>query len=105
MPAVDLGLQSIADRQQFAVPGARSRRIAASPAQNASGEIPVFGVGFLGDEIEQNGGDLQSVGIDTIHDGIFLSETANGGGFQGTTGKMAPQRALFGALLALKPGS
>ncbi len=42
--------------------------MAASPAQNVSGETPVFGGGFLGDKIEQNGSDLQSVGVDTIYD-------------------------------------
>jgi len=50
--------------------------MAASPAQNASGEIPVLGAGFLGNEIKQDRSDLQSVGIDTIHDGDFL--TRNG---------------------------
>src|SRR3982074_1829358 len=44
-----------------------------------------LGSRFLGDEIEQNGGDFQSVGIDTIHDGIFL--TTNSGYARSLGGK------------------
>ena len=48
MPAVDLCLQRIAHREQRRGSSApRSRTIAASPAQKASGEIPVLGAASL----------------------------------------------------------
>ena len=106
VPAVDLRLQGVAYREQFAVPRSEIADDGREPGPERVGGNSGLGGGFLGDEIEQDGSDLQSMGIDTIHDGIFFSrETAQARGFQGCkTTKRAPRRALFGALLAPKPG-
>jgi hypothetical protein len=47
MPAVDLGLQRVAEGEQLAVFRPSFVVVAAKPAQNASGEIPVLGVASL----------------------------------------------------------
>ena len=105
VPAVDFRLQGVAHREQFAVLRRQVLDDGRKPCPEGVGRNPGLGGRFLGDEIEQNGGDLQSVGVDTIHDGIFSREKPRPGAvFRGTNDKRAPQRALFGALLALKPG-
>jgi hypothetical protein len=53
------------------------------PGPEGVGGNSALGGGFLGDEIEQDGSDFQSMGINTIHDGIFLTTTAAARGFQG----------------------
>ena len=76
VPAVDLGLQRVADGEQFAVFRSQFGDDGGKPGPECVGRNPGFGGRLLGDEIEQFGGDLQSVDIDTIHDG--LSRSRNG---------------------------
>ncbi len=104
MPAVDFRLQGVAHREQVAVFRSEIAEDGGKPGPEGVGRNPGLGGGFLGDEIEQNGSDLQSVGIDTIHDWYFSCETAVSTLFSGTKRQRAPQRALFGALLAPKSG-
>jgi hypothetical protein len=65
-------------------------------------EIPDFGVASLGDEIEQNGGDLQSVGIDTSHDGLSQRNGAFTALFSNEHQQKARQRAAFTGSFSLK---
>ena len=92
MPAVDLRLQGVADRQQFAVPRSQIAQDGGKPGPEGIGRNPGLGGGFLGDEIEQNGGDLQSVGIDTIHDGIFLTRNRCNRRFSGGQTAKGPRK-------------
>ena len=67
MPAVDFRLQGIAHREQVAVFRGQIADDGGKPGPERVGRNPGLGGGFLGDEIEQDGRDLQAVGIDTIH--------------------------------------
>ncbi len=83
VPVVDLRLQGVAEGKQLAI---SRRQIADDGGQSCPervGRNPGFRGRFLGDEIKQDSGDLQSVDIDTIHDGFFSRETAFKCGFQG----------------------
>ena len=74
MPAVDLVLQGVAHLEEFAVlrpEVAQDDR--GEPRPERIGIDPGLGRRLLGDEIEQDGGDLQSVGIDTLHGGLLLT--------------------------------
>jgi hypothetical protein len=70
VPAVDLDLQRIAEGEQLAVFRPQLLDDGSKPRPECIGRNPGFGGRLLGDEIEQDRGDLQSVGIDTIHDGL-----------------------------------
>ena len=70
MPVVDLRLQRVADGEQFAVLRPQFPDDGGKPGPERVGRNPGLRGRLLGDEIEQDGGDLQSVGIDTIHDGL-----------------------------------
>ena len=70
MPAVDLDLQRIAEGEQLAVFRPELLDDGGDTGPECIGRNPGFGGRLLGDEIEQDRGDLQSVGIDTIHDGL-----------------------------------
>ena len=94
MPAVDLRLQGVAEREQFAVFRPQISDDGGEPGPERVGRNPGLGGRLLGDEIEQNGGDLQSVGIDTIHDGLSRREAAFTGCFQGKTAKNAPKGSV-----------
>jgi len=76
VPAVDLGLQAVAESEQFAVLRPEIADDGGKPCPERIRGDPRLGRRFLGDEIEQDGGDLQSVGVDTLHDGFFSQETA-----------------------------
>ena len=67
VPAVDFSLQGVAHREQLAVPRSKIADNGREPGPERVGGNPGFRSGFLGDEIEQDGSDFQSVGIDTIH--------------------------------------
>ena len=68
MPAVDLGLQRVADREQLAVLRTQVADDRGQAGPESIRRNPAIRGGLLGDEIEQDGSDFQSVGIDTIHD-------------------------------------
>ena len=70
MPAIDLGLQRIAEGEQLAVFRPQLLDDGGDTGPERIGCNPGFGGRLLGDEIEKNRRDLQSVGIDTIHDGL-----------------------------------
>jgi hypothetical protein len=70
MPAVDLGLQRVSEREQLAVFRPQLLDDGGDAGPECIGRDPGFGGRLLGDEIEQDRRDLQSVGIDTIHDGL-----------------------------------
>ena len=77
VPAVDFRLQGVAHREQFSVFRRKIFEDGGEPCPERVRRNSGFRGGFLGDKIEQNRGDLQSVGIDTIHDEVFFSrETA-----------------------------
>ena len=105
MPAVDFRLQAVADRQQLTVPGSQIAQDGGKPGPEAIRGNSGLGGGFLGDEIEQNGGDFQSVGIDTIHDGIFSRETAAGGRFSGGKRQKGPAKGLVRGPFSPKAGA
>ncbi len=50
--------------------------MAATPAQNASGEMPVSGAASLAMKSNRTGAIWQSVGVDTFHD-VFLARSGN----------------------------
>ncbi|OIQ72308.1 hypothetical protein GALL_460670 [mine drainage metagenome] len=83
VPVVDLRLQGVAEGEQFAIFRRQIADDGGQPCPERVGRNPGFRGRFPSDEIKQNGGDLQSVGIDTIHDGFFSRETALRRGFQG----------------------
>src|SRR5262249_642987 len=93
MPGVDLGLQRVADCKQFAVLGPE---VADDRSQSRPERVcvdPGLGRRLLGDEIVEDGGNLQSVGFDTLHDGRFSREwlwTA----FSNKTGPSALQKSF-----------
>ncbi len=101
VPAVDLRLQCVADLEQRMIFGSQIANDGGEPRPERIGGNSGLGGRFLGDEIEQNSGDFQSVGIDTIHDGFFL--TTNSGHARLLRG-IGAKRAVFPALLAPKPG-
>ena len=70
MPVVDLVLQRVAECEQLAVFRPQIPDDGGKPGPERIGRNPGLGGRLLGDEIEQDRGDLQSVGIDTIHDGL-----------------------------------
>jgi hypothetical protein len=72
VPAVDLGLQGVAHREQFTIPWREIPDDRGEPGPEGVGRYPRLGGRFLRNEVEQDGSDLQSVGIGTIHVGISL---------------------------------
>ena len=70
VPVVDLGLQRIADLEQLAVLRPQLLDDGGEPGPERIRRNPGFRGRFLGDEIEKDGRDLQSVGVDTLHDGL-----------------------------------
>ena len=104
MPAVDLVLQRVANGEQFAV---ARREIADDCSKSLPERVGIdsgFGRGFLCDEIEQNRGNLQSVGFDTLHVGLLK----NGDEwlfFRPKTAKKRRAGAAGKALLAPKPSA
>ncbi len=74
VPAVDFRLQGVAHREQFSVFRRKIFDDGGEPCPECVRRNSGFRGGFLGDKIEQNRGDLQSVGIDTVHDGFFSQE-------------------------------
>ncbi len=83
MPAIDFGLQRVANRQQFPVPGREIADDGCEPSPECVGRNPGFGGRFVSNEIEQNRGDLQTVSIDTLHDGLFSQGNRDRSAFQG----------------------
>src|SRR6185437_12075997 len=75
MPAVDFRLQGIAHREQLAILGREIADDGGKPGPERIGRNSGPGGRFLGDEVEQDGSDLQSVGVDTIH-GKTLAKAA-----------------------------
>ena len=69
MPAVDFRLQGVAHREQLTVPRSEIANDGRKPGPERVGGNSGFRGSFPGDEIEQDGCDFQSVGIDTIHMG------------------------------------
>jgi hypothetical protein len=95
----------VADRQQFPVFRPELLDDGGKSGPECVGRNPGLGRRLLGDEIEQNGGDLQSMGINTIHDGLSQKKRAVGGCFQKKSSKKRAKEATLTALLALKPRS
>src|SRR5262249_53794950 len=73
MPTIDLVLQGVADLEQFAISGCKIANYGGKSLPKCIGLDTGFGCRFFRDEIEQNRGDLQSMGIDTLHDGLLLA--------------------------------
>ena len=67
MPVVDLGLQGIAHLQQLAVLRSEIPDDGGKPGPECIGRNPGLRRRLLGDEVVKEGGDLQSVGFDTLH--------------------------------------
>ena len=84
MPVVDFGLQAVAMREQFAIPGDEIADDGSDAGPERVRIDPSLGDGFLGDEVEQDGGDLQSVGVDAVHDRAFLLVRSLGQVFGGS---------------------
>ena len=70
VPVVDLGLQRVAESQQRTVLRPQVPDDGRNPGPERIRRNPRFRGRFLGDEIKQNRGDLQSVGVDAFHDGL-----------------------------------
>jgi hypothetical protein len=92
MPAVDLVLQGVAHLQQFAVLRPEVAEDAGKPRPECIGIDPGLGRRLVGDEVVEDGGDLQSVGIDTLHDGLFLARERPRRAVQGTNDKQRRKR-------------
>ena len=90
----------VAHREQFAILRRQIADDGGEPCPERIWRNSGLGRGFRGDKIEQDGSDLQSMGIDTIHDG--LSGEAAVRAFSGV--KTKRREGAFGALLASKPG-
>src|SRR5262249_17427148 len=102
MPGVDLALQVVTYPQQLAV---LRREVAQDGGQPRPKRIridPGLGRCLLGDEIVEDRGNLQSMGFDTLHDGLFSWELAAARG-PVTTNNAAKGR-YFPGLLAPKAG-
>src|SRR6266481_7054854 len=101
VPAVDFCLQAVAHREQLAVPRSKIPDNGREPGPERIGGNSGFCGGFLGDEIEQNGRDFQSMGIDTIHIGLSI-RLAGIGGLHAVFGAKikSAARAAFRVLLA-----
>ena len=83
MPVVDFRLQAVTDGEQLAIFRCQIAYDGGKPGPERIGSDPGFRRSLLADEIKQDGRNLQSVGIDTIHDRFFSQETA-------------PKNAIFG---------
>src|SRR5260370_11223422 len=83
--------------------GARFSMMAASPAQNASGEIPVFVVASLAIKSNKTGAIFNPWASIRFMMGFFLTRNGSYAQFFGER-QIAPQRAAFRALLAPNPG-
>src|SRR6266849_296503 len=104
VPIVDLGLQGVAVGQQLAVFRPEIADDGGKSGPERVGVDPGFGGRFLGDEIEQDRGDLHSVGIDTLHDGLSRGNGVWMRLFRRKAAKSAPKGSAFAVLLASKPG-
>src|SRR5207237_3507437 len=104
MPAIDPGLQRIAEGEQLTVFRAQLPDDGGDTGPECIGRNPGFGGRLLGDEIEQFGGDLQSVGIDTIHDGLSRAKRRLQAVFRLKTAKSAP-KGSFQLPFSAKAGS
>src|SRR4029078_7208161 len=96
VPAIDLGLQRVAEAEQFAVFRSQLLDDGGNSGPERVGRNPGLGVRLLGDEIEQDRGDLQSVGIDTSHDGLSQNNRPFRGCFQTKSAKNAPKGRVHG---------
>jgi hypothetical protein len=98
MPTVDLGLQGVTVRQQFAVLRRQIAHNAGKSRPKRVGRNPGFRGGLFGDEIKQDGRNLQSVGVDTIHDGFFSQQTTlearSSGNFEAKNAPEGPQVSM-----------
>src|SRR4029078_9175256 len=103
VPAVDFGLQRVADSKQFAVFRSQFRDNGGKAGPECIGGNPGFGGRLLGDEIKQNRGNLQSMGIDTIHDGLSRIERRLQTVFRMKSAKNAP-KGSFQAPFSPKAG-
>src|SRR5580693_1679431 len=83
--------------------GARSRMMAASPAQNASGEIPLLGVASLAMKSNRTGAILSPWAGIRFMMGFSRGKRWRDAVFRAKSQK-APDGATFGGLLAPKPG-
>ncbi len=92
MPAVDFRLQGVARLEQFMISGSEIADDGGEPSPESVRGNSGFGRRFLGDEIEQNGGDFQSVGVDTIHVGIFLTRDRGKAQFSGGQRQKRPRK-------------
>src|SRR6202022_521484 len=79
--------------------GARSRMMAARPAQNASGEMPVLGLASLAMKSNRTGAIFSPWASIRFMLGFFSRETAVTTGFQGDERQKRPAKgAIFRAL-------
>src|SRR6185312_1368952 len=102
MPGVDLLLEGIAHLQQVAV---LRPEVADDRGQSRPERIrvdPGPGRRLLRDEIEQDGGDLQSMGIDTLHDRLF--SRGKGYAVSGRDQQNGPATGHFRGPFSLKIG-
>ena len=99
-----LRLQGVTEGEQPTVFRLEILQDGGKPCPERVGRNSGLGGRLPGDEIEQNGGDLQSMGIDTIHDGLSRREMAVYGLFSGlSTAKSAPKGSFRGPF-SHKPG-
>src|SRR6516165_3588907 len=104
MPVVDLGLQRVADREQRAILRSQIFDDRGKPGPERIRRDPRLRGRFLRDEVEQNRGDHQSMGIDAFHDGLSCWKWSFLAAFGSKAAKCARREAVFGALLASKSG-
>jgi hypothetical protein len=105
MPAIDLGLQRVAEGKQLAVFRAQLLDDGGDTGPECIGRDPGFGGRLLGDEIEQDRGDLLSVGIDTIHDGLSQKKWRFEAVLRRKAAKNAPKKGSVGRPFSPKAGS
>src|SRR5207244_3480640 len=100
VPGVDLFLQRVAEFQQVGILRRQLLDDRSQPRPERVRRNPGFGGRLLLDEIEQDRGDLQPVGVDTFHGGLSRQKWRFAAAFGEKTAKNAPKGGGQGALLA-----
>jgi hypothetical protein len=75
VPGIDPVLQSVAEGEQLAVSRAEVADDGGEASPERVGLDSGIGRRLPGDEIVEDRGDLQSVGIDTLHEGLLIEKS------------------------------
>ena len=95
VPVVDLRLQRIANREKLAIPWRHIADDGGDARPEGVGVHAGAGGGFLGDEVVEDRRDLQSMGVDTVHNGMS-HENSNGKAVHFQAGKPTNGHARAG---------